>query len=87
LAELGAATTAGLQFQLRTAGSFGHSQPLATLTIGSPLSTEQTERLRFNPWTTGPGIRPSGWINLLPDTAYRASQRTRAARRPLSPAC
>ncbi|HEX5877927.1 MAG TPA: hypothetical protein VF468_06335 [Actinomycetota bacterium] len=83
LAELAAATAAGLQFQLRTAGSFGPSQPLATLTIGSPLSTEETARLRFNPWTTGPGIRPSGWINLLRDTAYRASQRagTHTARR------
>ena len=77
LAELDAASTAGLQFQLRTAGSFGPSQPLATLTIRSPLTAEQTEQLRFNPWTTGPGIRPSGWISLLRDTAYRASQRAR----------
>ena len=38
---------------------------------------EQTEALRFNPWTTGPGIRPSGWLNLLRDAAYRASQRGR----------
>lgn len=77
LAELDAALTAGLQFQLRTAGSFGPSRPLATLTVESPLTAEQTEQLRFNPWTTGPGIRPSGWINLLRDTAYRASQRAR----------
>lgn len=77
LAELEAAIAAGLQFQLRTAGSFGPSQALATLTTGPPLSTEQTEQLRFNPWTTGPGIRPSGWLNLLRDTAYRASQRGR----------
>jgi hypothetical protein len=78
LAELDAAIAAGgLQFQLRTAGSFGPSQPLATLTTGLPLPAEQTEQLRFNPWTTGPGIRPSGWLNLLRDTAYRASQRGR----------
>jgi hypothetical protein len=77
LAELDAAIAAGLQFQLRTAGSLGPSQPLATLTTGPPLSTEQTEQLRFNPWTTGPGIRPFGWLNLLRDTAYRASQRGR----------
>lgn len=75
LAELDAAVAAGLQFQLRTAGSLGRSQPLATLTTGPPLPTEQTEQLRFNPWTTGPGIRPIGWLNLLRDTAYRASQR------------
>jgi hypothetical protein len=77
LAELDSAITAGLRFQLRTAGSLGLSQPLATLTTGGPLTAEQTERLQFNPWTTGAGIRPCGWLNLLRDTAYRASQRSR----------
>ena len=77
LAELDATIAAGLEFQLRTAGSLGPSEPLATLTIGPPLSIEQTEQLRFNPWMTGPGIRPVGWLNLLRDTAYRASQRGR----------
>ena len=74
LAELRAATDDGLGFELRTARTLGRSQPLATMTLGPSLSTEQTETLRFNPWTTGPGIRPSGWLNLLRDTAYRASQ-------------
>ena len=77
LAELGAATADGLSFELRTARSLGRSQPLATLTAGPALSAGQTEALRFNPWTTGPGIRPSGWLNLLRDPAYRASQRGR----------
>ena len=76
LAELNAAA-GGLRFELRTASSFGPSQPLATLTTDQPLSPEQTEALRFNPWTTGPGIRPVGWLNLLRDTAYKASQRGR----------
>ena len=77
VAELDAAAADGLRFELRTAGSFGPTQPLATLTTGPPLPAEQTEALRFNPWTTGEGIRPSGWLNLLRDTAYRASQRGR----------
>jgi len=77
LAELGAATSDGLSFELRTARSLGRSQPLATLTAGPALSAGQTQALRFNPWTTGPGIRPSGWLNLLRDPAYRASQRGR----------
>jgi hypothetical protein len=77
LAELDAAVVAGLRFQLRTAGSLGPSLPLATLTIAGPLPAEQTRQLRFSPWTTGPGIRPHGWLNLLRDTAYRASQRGR----------
>ncbi len=77
LAELRAATADGLKFELRTARSLGRSQPLATVTVGPPLSADQTEALRFNPWTTGPGIHPSGWLNLLRDAAYRASQRGR----------
>ena len=77
LAELRAAAANGLEFELRTARSFGRSQPLATVTVGASLSADQTEVLRFNPWTTGPGVRPSGWLNLLRDAAYRASQRGR----------
>jgi hypothetical protein len=77
LAELRAAAADALGFELRTAGTLGPSQPLATLSVGQPLSAEQTQALRFNPWTTGPGIHPSGWLNLLRDAAYRASQRGR----------
>jgi hypothetical protein len=77
LAELRAAAVAGLGFELRSAGTFAPSQPLATVTVGQPLPTEQADALRFNPWATGPGIRPSGWLNLLRDAAYRASQRGR----------
>jgi hypothetical protein len=77
MAELRAIAANGLEFELRTARSLGRSQPLGTVTVGGSLSADQTEALRFNPWTTGPGIRPSGWLNLLRDTAYRASQRGR----------
>src|SRR4029453_271836 len=68
--------------ELRTAKSFGRSQPLATVTVGPPLSPDQTEALRFNPWTTGPGIHSSGWLNLLRDAAYQASQRGRVRNTP-----
>jgi hypothetical protein len=77
LAELRAIAAHGLGFELRTARSFGRSQPLATVMVGPPLPADQTEALAFNPWTTGPGIRPSGWLNLLRDAAYQASQRGR----------
>jgi hypothetical protein len=76
--ELRAAAPDGLWFELRTATAFGRSRPLATVTIDAPLAADQTKTLHFNPWTTGPGIRPSGWLNLLRDAAYRASQRGRA---------
>jgi hypothetical protein len=85
LAELRAAAVAGLGLELRTAGTFGPSQRLATLTVGQPLSAEQTAALRFNPWTTGPGIRPSGWLNLLRDAAYQASQHARRNAQPRRP--
>jgi hypothetical protein len=78
LPELRAAAADGLGFELRTARSFGRSRPLATVTVGPPLPDDQTEALRFNPWTTGPEIRPAGWLNLLRDAAYRASQRGRS---------
>jgi hypothetical protein len=75
IGELRAAAPDGLRFELRTATTFGRSRPLATVTTDAPLTADQTAALRFNPWTTGPGIRPSGWLNLLRDAAYRASQR------------
>ena len=77
LAELRAAAVGGHGFELRTAATLGPSQRLAILTVGQPLPVERTQALRFNPWNTGPGIRPSGWLNLLRDAAYRASQRGR----------
>ena len=82
LAELRAVAANGLEFELRTAKSFGRSQPLATVTVDAPLPADQTEGLRFNPWTTGPGIHPSGWLNLLRDAAYQASQRGRGRNTP-----
>jgi hypothetical protein len=77
LDELRTVAANGLGFEVRTAKSFGRSQLLATVTVGAPLPDDQTEALRFNPWTTGPGIHPSGWLNLLRDAAYQASQRGR----------
>jgi hypothetical protein len=82
LAELRAVAANGLELELRTARSLGRSQPLATVTVGPPLPADQTEALRFNPWTTGPGIHPSGWLNLLRDAAYQASQRGRVRTTP-----
>jgi hypothetical protein len=80
LSELRAAAVDGLCFELRAAGSVGRSRPIAILKVGEPLHAQETEMLRFNPWTTGPGIRPSGWLNLLRAAAYQASQRSRQHR-------
>jgi hypothetical protein len=82
LAELRTVAADGLAFELRAARSVGRSRPLATVTVGASLPAEQAAALRFNPWTTGPGIRPAGWLNLLRDAAYRASQRGRTQGEP-----
>jgi hypothetical protein len=52
LAELRAVATNGLELELRTAKSFGRSQPLATVTVGPPLSADQTLTLS-NPNISG----------------------------------
>jgi hypothetical protein len=44
---------------------------------GAPLGEDAGERLRFNPWNTGGGIRPAGPFQGLRDPAYSASQRAR----------
>src|SRR3954469_582868 len=44
---------------------------------GAPLEQETGERLRFNPWNTGGGIRPVGPFQGLRDAAYGARQRAR----------
>jgi hypothetical protein len=76
LADLRAAAATGeLAYELRLAGSLGRSRTVAVLTIGEPLGPAATEALRFNPWTTGPDIRPVGRLNRLRRPSYRASQR------------
>ena len=42
--------------------------------------------LRFNPWATGPGIRPSGWLNLLRDAAHGRASATGGAEHRAGPA-
>jgi hypothetical protein len=35
---------------------------------------DEANSIRFNPWNTGGGIEPSGWLNRLREAAYPASQ-------------
>jgi hypothetical protein len=78
LADLAAAAATGeLVFDLRLAGSLGRSRTVGVLTVGEPLGPADSEALRFNPWTTGPGIDPVGRLNRLRRPSYPGSQQGR----------
>jgi hypothetical protein len=68
-----AAATGLLSFQLAVARMRGRFEPVATLHIGDRLPAE-LDALRFNPWNTGGGMAPAGWLNGARDLAYRLSQ-------------
>jgi hypothetical protein len=34
----------------------------------------ELDALRFNPWNTGGGLQPAGWLNGARDRAYKLSQ-------------
>lgn len=47
--------------------------------VGARLPDDEATALSFEPWTSGPGIRPVGVLNLLRSAAYPASRRARRA--------
>jgi hypothetical protein len=51
-------------------GPLGRSGTVGVLRVGDPLGPAAAEALRFNPWTTGPGIRPVGRLNRLRRPSY-----------------
>lgn len=58
----------------------GHTGPLlATVRPGLPADQEVGEATRFDPWHTGPQLRPVGWVNRLRAPTYAASQDGRGA--------
>lgn len=72
-----AAHTGDLRFDLTMAGEVGGWHSIGEVRVGPPLTDEEAEALRFNPWHTGPGITPIGLLQALRDSAYRGSQRER----------
>lgn len=52
---------------------------LGVLRVGDRLPAAVSRDLRFDPWHTGPGLRPIGWLNRLRRPAYAASQEGRDA--------
>jgi hypothetical protein len=66
-----------LVFQLALAPLMGRLAPVADLEVRDRMPDDETERLAFNPWNTGGGIRPTGPLMGLRQSAYRGSQEAR----------
>jgi hypothetical protein len=76
LDEVAAAARDGTAtFDLALAPLTGRFEGVGTIRLGRQLPPSDGERLRFNPWNTGGGIRPTGPLMGLRDPAYRGSQR------------
>ena len=72
-----AASRGEARFALALAAPFRGWRSIGVVEAGAPLDRDVGERLRFNPWNTGGGIRPVGPFQGLRDAAYGASQRAR----------
>jgi hypothetical protein len=72
-----AATRGDLRYAIAVAAPFRRFQRVAGVEIGARLPDEESERLRFNPWNTGGGIKPNGPFQGVRLPAYEGSQRGR----------
>ena len=68
-----AAATGRLAFDLAVGPVTGRFRPVGTLHVEGRLGAE-LDALRFNPWNTGGGLEPAGWLNGARDRAYKWSQ-------------
>jgi hypothetical protein len=71
------AAAGDLAYELWLARSTGPVEPIGTLRVGEQVTGSRADGLHFNPWRTGPGIRPVGWLNRLRRPSYGASQEGR----------
>lgn len=69
--------SARLRFQLDVAPVGGPWEPLGTIEVGQRLTEAESESLTFNPWNTGGGLEPAGFLNAVRRAAYAGSQRFR----------
>jgi hypothetical protein len=68
-----AASTGRLGFDLAVAPVSGRFRAVGSVRIGVRLPHE-LDALRFNPWNTGGGMEPAGWLNGARNRAYKLSQ-------------
>jgi hypothetical protein len=62
------------RFQLALSPLRGRWSPIGELALHGRVPQPQAEKIRFNPWNTGGGIRPTGPFMGLRAGAYRGSQ-------------
>jgi hypothetical protein len=75
LAELVDAAARGpVRLDLAVSAPMGRWTPVAEIVLGERLEVEEGERVRFNPWNTGGGIRPTGPLMGVRAGAYVGSQ-------------
>ena len=67
---------------LALAAPLGGWQRVGELAVGEPLSPHEAEALAFNPWATGPAVRPAGPFQRIRRDAYRRSQQARGTAAP-----
>lgn len=72
-----AASRGQLFYELCLAAPLGRFVPVARLEVGRPMPADEGERLAFNVWNAGGGIRPGGPFQGLRLPAYEGSQRGR----------
>ncbi len=68
-----AAATGELRFDLAVAAPMGRFRTVGEIRIGARLPQE-LDAIQMNPFNTGGGIRPAGFLNRLRDYAYPLSQ-------------
>ena len=81
-----AAATGRLLFDLSVASPMGRFRPVGEIRIGARLPHE-LDAVQMNPFNTGGGLEPAGFLNRLRDSAYPLSQagwRGRQAAAPIS---
>jgi hypothetical protein len=71
------AAGAGLRFTLEIAPITGRWQPVGEIVLGTPVSPDLADALRFNAANTGGGIDPAGVLQAMRRRAYRMSQAAR----------
>jgi hypothetical protein len=69
-----AAARGALAYDVAIARPLGRFAPVARVEVGERLPDDESERLRFNVWNSGGGIRPSGPFQGVRMPAYEGSQ-------------
>ena len=69
--------TTELHYDLLVGAPAGEWEHVARIELKEPLSQAESDALRFNPWNTGGGIEPAGFLQALRRRAYEGSQRGR----------